>query len=78
MYIVGVNKNEVDKMKNETRKSLANQLFDLYAKKNNWKIEEGHNKKNWVKWLLEGRFSIGYKSFEELKEWRDRMVAEMA
>lgn len=46
MYIIGVNKNEVDKMKkNETRKSLANQLFDLYAKKNNWKIEEGHNKK---------------------------------
>ncbi len=66
-------------MKNETRKSLANQLFDLYAKKNNWKPEEGHNKKNWVKWLLEGRFRIiGYKSFEELKEWRDRMVAEMA
>ena len=65
-------------MKNETRKSLANQLFDLYAKKNNWKIEEGHNKKNRVKWLLEGRFSIGYKSFDELKEWRDRMVAEMA
>lgn len=59
-----------------TRKQLANEIFDLYAKKNNWDLK-AVNKKNWVKWLLNGWFSIGYKSLEELTEWRARLLEEV-
>lgn len=56
------------------RKQLANEIFDLYKKLHkNFVTAE---KDAWVRHLLAGELRLGYKSIEELTEWRNRLVKE--